>query len=147
MFADGFNVPVVAFSAYAETTASYSPAERLQFDRTSTNIGNSYEPTTGIFTCPFDGVYVFHVFLNAVDASNSCIAQISLNGELRNGIFADNIAGGINNMAANTEYIECMAGNLVWVQAWSSEECYSSARRESTFSGQLVALYNGTVTN
>ncbi|XP_069135334.1 uncharacterized protein [Argopecten irradians] len=50
----------VAFSAYL----AYSVLEpgddySIKFDHVVTNTGNSYNPTTGAFTCPKSGTYVF----------------------------------------------------------------------------------------
>lgn len=55
-------VEVVAFYAYmSHTLPGYiaTPHHVLKFDVVRTNIGNGYHPSTGIFSVPETGVYVF----------------------------------------------------------------------------------------
>ncbi|CAC5358880.1 unnamed protein product [Mytilus coruscus] len=50
---------VIAFSAYRSASQSLSFGTIVHFDKVWTNIGNGYNPTTGIFTAPRSGLYHF----------------------------------------------------------------------------------------
>ncbi|XP_060557880.1 complement C1q tumor necrosis factor-related protein 4-like [Ruditapes philippinarum] len=49
----------VAFSAGLTHDQNILHAENVVFDKVFTNIGNGYDATTGIFTCPMAGTYTF----------------------------------------------------------------------------------------
>ena len=49
----------VAFSAGLTQQVSLTPNTSVAFDRVWLNIGDGYDNTTGIFTCPVAGTYVF----------------------------------------------------------------------------------------
>ncbi|XP_033749093.1 uncharacterized protein LOC117333778 [Pecten maximus] len=50
---------LVAFSAYLSHTINELVADySIKFDHVITNVGNGYNPTTGVFTCPKSGTYV-----------------------------------------------------------------------------------------
>ncbi|KAK3098913.1 hypothetical protein FSP39_024264 [Pinctada imbricata] len=52
---------MVAFSAYPGSDLTKIRGEtKVVFGSTRTNIGNAYDPKTGVFTAPVDGVYAFH---------------------------------------------------------------------------------------
>ena len=49
----------VAFDAYMTTNTTLPVNQPVKFDGVDLNEGNGYDQTTGIFTCPVDGVYQF----------------------------------------------------------------------------------------
>lgn len=51
---------LVAFSAYlGHTIDNLVDDSTIKFDQVVTNVGNGYNPKTGVFTCPISGTYVF----------------------------------------------------------------------------------------
>ncbi|VDH99191.1 Hypothetical predicted protein [Mytilus galloprovincialis] len=50
---------VIAFSAYRSASQSLPASTIVHFDKLWTNIGNGYNPNTGIFTAPRSGLYHF----------------------------------------------------------------------------------------
>ncbi|KAK3084378.1 hypothetical protein FSP39_012509, partial [Pinctada imbricata] len=72
---------MVAFSAYLETAIkTTSTNTKVVFGKTRTNIGNAYDPTTGVFTAPIAGVYVFHWTIMVLSGKHSDI-NIQVNGK------------------------------------------------------------------
>ena len=52
----------MAFSAYVDENTEPSGSENAYvFDKVLTNEGQAYDESTGVFTCPFSGIYVFTV--------------------------------------------------------------------------------------
>lgn len=47
----------VAFSVYRTSSQSVSNNGKVKFDKVLTNVGNKYDPNTGIFTAPRAGLY------------------------------------------------------------------------------------------
>jgi len=63
----------VAF--YAGLTKNFGPVTEhtdIIFDKVITNIGGSYEPHTGRFTAPLNGVYQFNVIVSAQGRHKVC---------------------------------------------------------------------------
>ncbi|KAK3096172.1 hypothetical protein FSP39_024016 [Pinctada imbricata] len=75
---------IVAFSAYpTKAIQSISANTKIIFGSTRTNIGNAYNPTTGVFTAPIDGVYAFHwTLLNAKGRYLSINIQVNGSNKL-----------------------------------------------------------------
>ena len=51
----------VVFSAGLTHDQNILHAENVVFDKVFTNVGNGYNSTTGVFTCPMAGTYAFQV--------------------------------------------------------------------------------------
>ncbi|CAC5425708.1 C1QL [Mytilus coruscus] len=49
----------VAFTAYRKSSQTLSNGQKVIFDQIWTNVGNGYEPSTGVFSAPHAGVYHF----------------------------------------------------------------------------------------
>ncbi|PVD38901.1 hypothetical protein C0Q70_01526 [Pomacea canaliculata] len=63
----------VVFSAHfsIEVIKDIGPGKTIIFDTAAFNIGNGYDPATGIFRAPYAGEYVFHIKI--LSASNNGI--------------------------------------------------------------------------
>ena len=52
----------MAFTAYVdENTETSGPDDAFVFNKVLTNVGQAYDESTGAFTCPISGIYVFTV--------------------------------------------------------------------------------------
>ena len=49
----------MAFSAYVDATTSLSISQKTVFDKILINEHQAYDQSTGVFTCPLSGVYMF----------------------------------------------------------------------------------------
>lgn len=50
----------VGFSAVMTVNASISDGSTVIYNNVITNVGHSYDTTSGTFTAPLEGTYVFH---------------------------------------------------------------------------------------
>ncbi|XP_053199119.1 cerebellin-2-like [Scomber japonicus] len=73
----------VAFSALTNYGAAYGPFDMdktLVYKKVITNIGNGYDPSTGIFTAPVAGIYHF-TFLYHAGGERASKLILKRNGE------------------------------------------------------------------
>ena len=137
-------IPLVAFTAYDTYSSSYSTGSRIAFPFTSLNIGDAYDTSNDWFTCPYDGLYVFHYHVQS-DFSQQCFVELRVNDQRVNAAYADNVSSHYSQ-ASNTAYVACAAGNRVWIEAQTTSYCYGSSTRLMTFSGQFLGFANETMT-
>lgn len=64
------------------TSVSVLSTTTVVFDTTSVNVGNHYNTSTGLFTCPVSGRYIFSFFGLFHDISNYVYGGIAVNGSL-----------------------------------------------------------------
>uniref|UniRef100_A0A3B3USM6 Cerebellin-1-like n=1 Tax=Poecilia latipinna TaxID=48699 RepID=A0A3B3USM6_9TELE len=130
----------VAFSAAlieSQTWTSVGPFDRyhtLAFKKVITNIGNAYNPETGIFTAPVKGLYYFR-FTGVVGSTGKLNAGLKKNGE---NIVAIYHKAGTQASASNGVALELQEGDRVFVQIWENDLTIADQSRLSTFSGFLV---------
>uniref|UniRef100_A0A3P9KC69 C1q domain-containing protein n=1 Tax=Oryzias latipes TaxID=8090 RepID=A0A3P9KC69_ORYLA len=131
--------PQVAFSAALLETQQWTIVgpfdadKTLEFKKVVTNIGNGYDPETGIFTAPVKGLYYFRV--TGIAGSNGELnAGLKKNGQNMFAIYqkAGTQAGATNGMA-----LELEQGDRVYVQIWPNMSIADQSRL-STFTGFLV---------
>nr|KAG5711143.1 hypothetical protein BaRGS_004787 [Batillaria attramentaria] len=79
-------------ASVSETSLPASDHAIVRFSHVITNIGNAYDPHTGVFTAPHDGDYVFHVSVDVHTDYHGLYLQ-------RNG---HTVAVGNNDGGANT---------------------------------------------
>jgi hypothetical protein len=76
------NEPVVMWNTYNPllgvvnfpvglSLASVTKHQTIIYDSVDLNIGNGYDKTTGKFTTPSSGLYVFHITTGSLDSSHS----------------------------------------------------------------------------
>ena len=66
-FIYSFAVPTIVFNAHSVTNRSPPTYQPLVFTTVISNIGNSYSSSTGKFTAPVNGTYIFTVQLCVVN--------------------------------------------------------------------------------
>ena len=67
----------VAFTA-SRSYFFHSPIGLIIFDKIITNVGEGYNNSTGIFTCPCDGAYVF-TWTHRTPSGYSCSVYLNIN--------------------------------------------------------------------
>ena len=114
----------------------------MQFPTVISNSGSADDAVNDVFTCPYDGVYAFHVHILS-GTSDVCNAAIVVNGDVMTSAFADDVSA-TSQQASNSAYVECAAGSGVWVEVTSTGSTYSNINRYVTFSGHFVGFTNST---
>ena len=92
----------------------------LKFDRTITNIGNGYDPLTGIFSAPVGGAYCF--FLSAMSVYQHPAIYLSINkhGAVLDEVFAEG-SGDNYDQGSTSVTTHLGAGEQVWVRQESGD--------------------------
>ncbi|ROL46233.1 Complement C1q-like protein 2 [Anabarilius grahami] len=107
----------------------------LTYKNVFTNIGNAYNPITGIFTAPLKGAYMFRFSLHSI-APTAATAGIVKNG--KHVVIADawQPQDGLNS--SNGVVLILEVGDVVYVRLWSGRRIYDDQNNFSTFSGYLL---------
>ncbi|XP_052332230.1 multimerin-2-like isoform X3 [Oncorhynchus keta] len=133
----------VAFSAslaapgQGGNTGPFNTGITLVYRNIYSNIGNAYNPTTGIFTAPVRGLYLFRFYIYAEgDNSVPTISFLYKNGHHIATAQAHQSSGGINSSNGVSLLLE--VGDVVNMYLWAGRKIYDSEYRHSTFSGHLL---------
>ncbi|XP_045917406.1 complement C1q tumor necrosis factor-related protein 3-like [Micropterus dolomieu] len=129
----------VAFSASLVTSEQwthhgpFNTHTTLVFKKVTTNIGNAYNPITGIFTAPRKGLYYIR-FTGAVGDSGSLNAALQKNGV---SMFEIYDTRGTHGSGSNGMTLVLEQSDQLWITLLSGQSIFDQTRL-STFSGFLV---------
>ncbi|XP_058629004.1 heavy metal-binding protein HIP-like [Onychostoma macrolepis] len=132
----------IAFSAGliesgSEDVGPFTTEITLTYRKVFTNIGNAYNPITGIFTAPLKGAYMFRISIYAtISQSVSSTAVIVKNGE--HVVIAHNYQPGHEVSSSNGVVLILEVGDVVYVRLWSGRRIHDSQNSHNTFSGYLL---------
>ena len=88
------------------------PRAILKYDHVVTNWGGAYEPTTGIFTAPYDGLYSMACSLMS-SPSNRVYLAVMKNGQRVSTVFSNSKT---YPQAAQTLHLILNKGDRIWMQ-------------------------------
>lgn len=71
----GLKSPVVAFTAKLSKDTTIASRVAVKYDHVVTNLGGAYQPSTVIFTAPYDGLYSISCTLMS-DKSNTVYLEM-----------------------------------------------------------------------
>ena len=125
---------MVGFTACTSEEIIYNIDDVIQFPSIESNFGTYYNGQTGIFLCPYDGVYMF--FCSVVGAGVWPGAKLMREVSNMIGMEADVSS----TSASNTVISECLRGQRVWVRQRYDDEAVDCCDR-SAFSGYLLHRY------
>nr|XP_029530091.1 complement C1q-like protein 2 [Oncorhynchus nerka] len=133
--------PQVAFSATLGISGTIGPVSNeitLVFQRVLSNVGNAYNPTTGIFTAPVRGLY--HFTFTAFDWGWTTMTGASLrrNGQVMVSVY-DEKEGGSSESSSNSATFLLQVGEQVYVALWGQGRRISDNENHySSFNGFLL---------
>ncbi|KAL7865295.1 hypothetical protein SRHO_G00105420 [Serrasalmus rhombeus] len=130
--------PNVAFSASllgegGQTIGGHSSEVTLAFRKVFINIGNAYNPSTGMFTAPVEGVYYFG-FSAFANGRNSMGVHLRKNGQQIVASYDYNSTHKDVN-GANRAILQLEKGDQVYITLWGGLQIFDSYNSVSTFSG------------
>lgn len=135
--------PQVAFSAALMESGSgnvgpFTTATPLKYKKIFSNIGNNYNPSTGIFTALVGGVYFFRfsMFNNLNSVPNSVVSLMK-NGALLTSVW-DTAGSDSNDMGSNAVVVPLEVGDSVYVELQTNRLVYDDGMNYNTFCGFLL---------
>ncbi|KAK3106267.1 hypothetical protein FSP39_016341 [Pinctada imbricata] len=114
----------IAFTVSSSKNLQNHNNQRIIYDKVITNTGNAYNKTTGIFTCPVPGTYVFTWSTKSNSAKQSCYAFIYHNGHKLMMTYSYEHTGGYHEVASNTIVLSLKKNELVWIGTTHGTYCY-----------------------
>lgn len=122
----------VAFTAAVTSSSTTWNSGTLIFNVVITNAGNGYNPSTGLFTSPIGGTYVFYV--SAVEYSKQYLRiDIVLNSVSK--VRAIGVDSASYQTGTNMVVLELQKGDIVWVKHSYGKGYYSENVPLITLSG------------
>ncbi|XP_048022285.1 uncharacterized protein LOC125252764 [Megalobrama amblycephala] len=107
----------------------------LTYRNVLTNIGNAYNPVTGIFTAPLKGAYMFRVTVHG-HGGTPATASIYKNGEHM--VVAHDVQAQDRLNSSNGVVLILEVGDVVYVRLGSSTRIADNWNNYNTFSGFLL---------
>ncbi|XP_028831622.1 cerebellin 11 [Denticeps clupeoides] len=132
----------VAFTASILTSKDqhhgpFNDESNLVFSKILTNIGNAYNPNTGVFTAPVKGVYYFR-YSGYGYAGNDMGLSI-FKGSQRMVSSYEHRSADSNDNVSNGVVLELDVGDVVYARLWINTWVFTDSRYDyCTFSGFLL---------
>lgn len=123
-----------AFTALSTFTSGL-PNGPIPFDKVIANVGNSYNPSTGIFTAPVSGLYSISVSIMGLHG-NSIHVKIRKNGQELARLWTH--GGGRGEVASHTLNLPLKHGDQMWASGTPGRKIYAK-EPYNVFSGMLIA--------
>ncbi|XP_063065497.1 complement C1q-like protein 2, partial [Engraulis encrasicolus] len=112
-----------------------NPPPILAYKHVITNIGNHYNPNTGIFTAPVRGVFHFLVFVYG-GAGRGTGVSLNKNGDPIVNAYSHPAGGTVSSSNGASLLLE--VGDVVYVKLGHGAWVYDSVNHHTTFSGHLL---------
>ncbi|CAM4571356.1 unnamed protein product [Leuciscus chuanchicus] len=130
----------IAFSAGLMQSGSgyigpFTSEFTLTYRNVFTNIGNAYNPVTGVFTAPLKGAYMFRVSVFG-HGPTPAAADIVKNGERVVVAHSHQPQHDVNS--SNGVVLILEVGDVVYVRLWSGRRIYDDQYNPNSFSGFLL---------
>ncbi|XP_067449729.1 complement C1q tumor necrosis factor-related protein 3-like [Thunnus thynnus] len=131
--------PKVAFSVGLTDAGNVGPFSNdttLKFSKIFTNIGEAYNPSTGVFTAPVRGAYYFR--FSAWGYRDTSLVGIKLyHNDKKITLSFDTVSGGDVTMS-KAFVLQLEKGDVIYLDLWSNSSVYDDSDNHTTFSGFLL---------
>uniref|UniRef100_A0A087XD36 C1q domain-containing protein n=1 Tax=Poecilia formosa TaxID=48698 RepID=A0A087XD36_POEFO len=117
-------------------TGPFNTHINLIFKHVVTNIGNAYNPNTGLFTAPVRGVYHFEFHIHGHGSNNPTSAELVKNRQQIFTAWTSQPAGG--QKASNGVSLLLEIGDVVFLRMRANSWIADTAGHHTTFSGHLL---------
>ncbi|XP_062375733.1 complement C1q-like protein 2 [Sardina pilchardus] len=117
-------------------TGPFSVATPLVYRHIYTNVGNAYNPNTGVFTAPVRGVYSFVLFVLGQGHATRTGVSLHKNGEHVVIAWSNQPSG--YDKTSNGASLLLEVGDVVYVKLWHNGWVYDDQNHHTTFSGHLL---------
>jgi len=136
----GFRIDSVGFTAVLSTdTQLTSSSQPMLYDRVLTNVGSHYDPDSGHFTCPDQGLYVIGV--SVMSDRGSAYARIYRDDTLlAQAPFITYSNSGSSGCQSATTVVRCEPGARIYC-------AYSSSNSYAVFTADYNLFYGYAVPN
>ncbi|XP_076127858.1 cerebellin-3-like [Alosa pseudoharengus] len=129
----------VSFSASVHTsgggyTGPFQAQTTVVFKHVTINIGNCYNPNTGVFRAPVRGAYHFVLFIHG-HGSRAIAATLYKNEEA---IVSPYSYTGGSTTPSNGASVLLEVGDVVQVKLWAQAWLYDNTAHHTSFSGHLL---------
>lgn len=122
----------VAFTAAVTSLSTTWNSGTLIFDVVITNVGNGYNPSTGVFTSPGEGTYLFYV--SALEYLQQYLGlEIVLNSVPKVRLIGESAAA--YQTGTNMVVLNLQKGDSVWVRHHAGKGYYSHSIPVRLFQG------------
>ncbi|XP_031435087.1 complement C1q-like protein 2 [Clupea harengus] len=118
-------------------TGPFNSATPLVYKHIFTNIGNAYNPNTGVFTAPVRGVYYFNVFVFG-NGHESRPSGVSLHKNGEHIVIAYSVQNTVHMAASNGASLLLEVGDVVYLKLWPNAWVRDNYNHHTTFSGHLL---------
>ena len=124
--------------------ATYSSSERMIYLDAVINPGQHYSTSTGEYTCPVTGTYVFTYSIYAYDIKDGstlsvATASLYMDGTQISRIYLNNEnSEDIDISLSRSDIVQCSQGDRVWVQSVYSKNCIWGISVYNMFSEVLL---------
>ena len=131
----GSKTPVVALTSMLSKDTTIGPRALLKYDHVVTNWGGAYQPTTGIFTAPYDGLYSISCTMMS-SSSNYVHLEMMKNGQRISIVFSN---AKTYPQASQTLHLILNKGDRIWMQNHNNHNANMHDWKEyNVFSGILI---------
>ncbi|CAG2199434.1 COL8A [Mytilus edulis] len=126
---------IPAFSAMLTSPQTPGTNKAIKFGKVVTNIGNGYNPTTGIFTAPVAGVYQFSYTVMS-QGGKYLYVYLALNNIKQQSTW---LKGSSHETGTTSIILNLKRGDQVAVKSADGTSIHSDGNMYSSFSGYLIA--------